>query len=237
MKKTESDCKTQIQTTKTQIFNINARIAEREKWLTSVIKKNNYDYMRLWDSLQNDLTSGVDNVMCVCCASISVLKLVHPIFVFQIIKIDYFIHEYIGIDRAQLPCEKLTVPFLPLQKHMDKLVLDKPSVKMLESNSYQCARDKALNKLLLDFCVKNSSFVWDSNLNKSCATSSIENLSYAYNALNALRLNEEKTWNDIRLKFKPFVKCAVCNSQVNWDRDIVGNSNGETEHETCTNSW
>lgn len=119
-------------------------------------------------------------------------------------------------------------------------MLDKPTVKTLGPDSYKCIRDKALNKLLLDFCVKNSSFVCDSNLNEACDTNSIQNLSYAYNALNALRLNEEKTWNDIRFKFKPFVKCVVCNSQVSWDHEIISNSNGDPEQENCTNmsdSW
>lgn len=103
----------------------------------------------------------------------------------------------------------------------------------LEPNDYKFNRDKALNKLLLNFFVKNSSFVVDNN--EIGITNSIQNLSYAYNALNRLKLNDEKTWNLLKFKFKPLVKCIVCNSQINWDDEIIRNSNSFLKQNNCKN--
>lgn len=103
----------------------------------------------------------------------------------------------------------------------------------MDPNSYKCIRDKALNQLLLDFFVKNTSFVLDKETVD--ITNLVQNLSYAYNALKRLKLNEEKNWNLIKFKFKPLVKCVVCNSQVNWDYETIVNSNSTLKQNNCTN--
>lgn len=90
------------------------------------------------------------------------------------------------------------------------------------SNSYERIRDKALNKLLFDFIVKNSSFVFDHNLNEVLDMDLMQNLPYyAYNAFGALQLNKEESWNLIKFKFKQLVMCNICNSQVNWESDEI----------------
>ncbi|VVC39685.1 Dynein regulatory complex protein 1, C-terminal [Cinara cedri] len=209
-KKIELHGKTQFLAIKNQIINITTRIKEKEKFYSSVIKKDNCEYMQLWNLLQNNIIRGINNLL----------------------QIDYFIHEYFDMSRTQLPCEKKPINILQSQKHINNLAHYSSNTN-LDPNSYICIRDKALNQLLLDFFVKNTSFVLDKET--VAITNSIQNLSYAYNALNRLKLNEEKTWNLIKLKFKPLVKCVVCNSQVNWDYEIIINSNNTLKQNSCIN--
>jgi len=123
----------------------------------------------------------------------------------------------------------------PLLKHINNLILYEPVHNSLNTNHYEHIRDKALNNLLLDFIVRNSSFVFDHNLNGILNTNSMRNLSYAYNALSGLKLNKKESWDLIKSKFKPFVNCIVCNSQINWESgEIIGTSS--SEQKICNNN-
>lgn len=151
---------------------------------------------------------------------------------------DYCINEYFGINRTELPCEQIIIS--PLQKHINNLVHYNPPSEISEINSYKYIRDKALNKLLLDFWVKNLSFFMVNESNEISVKNSIQNIKYAYNILYELKLNEKITWNLMKFKFKPIVKCVVCNSQVNWDHEIIKNTNSHLKQENkqnMTDNW
>jgi len=107
---------------------------------------------------------------------------------------------------------------VPLLKHINNLILYKPTQKSLSTNYYEHIRDKALDNLLDNFIVKNSSFVFEHNLNGILGSNSMRDLLFA---LSGLKLNKEESWNLIKTKFKPFVMCVVCNSQINWKTDEI----------------
>lgn len=113
-------------------------------------------------------------------------------------------------------CEKptqTTINILPLLNHVNDLVIQLQQTPYTNStsNSYEHVRDKALNKLLLDFIVTNSSFVIDNDLKEILDTNPMQNVPYIYNALSTLKLNKKEIIDLIKLKFKPFVMCIVCN--------------------------
>lgn len=123
---------------------------------------------------------------------------------------------------------------MPLLKHINNLILYDHTHDSLDTNYYKHIRDRALNNLLLDFIVKNSSFVFEHNLYGILGSNSMRNLSYAYNALSELKLNKEESWQLIKSKFKPFVTCIICNSQINWESGkIIGTS--DNERKICKN--
>ncbi|XP_029346886.1 uncharacterized protein LOC100572937 isoform X3 [Acyrthosiphon pisum] len=151
---------------------------------------------------------------------------------------DNFIRDYFSFGGETNFCDKLTIDdddtIVPLLKHINNLILYEPVHNSLSTNYYKYIRDKALNNLLLDFIVRNSSFVFDHNSNGILNTNSMRNLSYAYNAFSNLKLNKEESWDLIKSKFKPFVNCIVCNSQINWESgEIIGTSG--SEQKTCNN--
>ena len=77
--------------------------------------------------------------------------------------------------------------------------------------------------------------MFDHNFNGILNTNSMRNLSYAYNALSCLKLNKKESWDLIKSKFKPFVNCIVCNSQINWESgEIIGTSS--SEQKICNNN-
>lgn len=86
-------------------------------------------------------------------------------------------------------------------------------------NNYQIARDEALDRVLLDFIVKNSSFLVDDNLNEVFDTNPTHDLSYIYNVLRTFSLNTRDTWDLTKSKFKPLVVCATCKYQIKWKMD------------------
>lgn len=86
-------------------------------------------------------------------------------------------------------------------------------------NHYQIARNEALDHMLLEFIVKNSSFVVDYNLNEVFDTNPIHDLSFVYNTLSMFALNTCETWDLMKSKFKPFVVCAICQCQIKWTMD------------------
>ncbi|XP_025197059.1 dynein regulatory complex protein 1-like [Melanaphis sacchari] len=127
-KKIESDHTTQISTFKKQIININQKIDQQEKRADSIAKKDNDEYVQLWDFQLNQI---IRHINC------------------------------------------------------------------------------------------NSSFVFEHNLNGIFDSNPMRNLSYAYNALSELKLNKEESWHLIKSKFKPFVTCITCNSQINWESALM----------------
>lgn len=126
---------------------------------------------------------------------------------------------------------------MPLLKYFNNRIETNEPPESQEKNSksslYERIRDTALNKLLLDFIVKNSSFVCDYNLNEVLDMDLMQHLPYyAYNVIGTLQLNKEESWNLMKSKFKKFVMCDVCNTQVNWESDeIIENPNSDQ----CTN--
>lgn len=106
-----------------------------------------------------------------------------------------------------------------------------PQHKTKTNSFYLRARDKALNQLILDNIIKTSNFVFEFDIHKVSDAHLIKNISYAYNALNTLKLNMEETWDIMRSKFKPLVFCAVCNSRINWDfnDEIIKNLDNSNE--------
>lgn len=134
------------------------------------------------------------------------------------------IHEFLGVSRKLSSWEKSIADYTMLDiKQIDSLVFCDPPTENLNLKSYKCARDKALNQLLLDFIEKNSSFMFDGDSSKIDVADSMQKSLYAYGALAALKLNDENSWDLIKSKFKPFVMCTVCKTKVNW------NSNGTDE--------
>lgn len=108
-----------------------------------------------------------------------------------------------------------TINTLSLFNHIQNVVLQNiPSDPA--TNSYECIRDEALSKLLLDFIVRNSNFILDNELNEILDTNSMQNLLHICNALSSLNLNGENTVHFIKSRFKPFVMCKTCNSQIKW---------------------
>lgn len=136
-----------------------------------------------------------------------------------------------NISGERLLCEKptqLVVDTLPFLDFIDnQLVFQLPTNST--SNSYEHVRNKALNKLLLDFIIKNSNFLFDNDLIEILDTNPMQNLPYVYNALISLKLNTKETMDLIKLKLKKFVMCSVCNSHVNW------NLNSDLEQKNCLN--
>lgn len=156
---------------------------------------------------------------------------------FQILQFDYSFREFLNICGEQFLCEKPNQPIIDTMPFLDfidnQLEFQLPTNSTL--NSYELIRDKAFNKLLLGFIVKNSNFVFDNDLNEILDKNPMQNLPYVYNALNALKLNRKETIDLIKFRLKQFVVCTVCNSQINW------NLNADLEQENCldgsTNSW
>lgn len=64
-KKFDLEKETQISKIQKQCLNININAIEKEKYFNIVVKTKNCEYMNLWDSLQNDIISGINNVICV----------------------------------------------------------------------------------------------------------------------------------------------------------------------------
>lgn len=121
-------------------------------------------------------------------------------------------------------------------KIINNLVFNKPSNENLTLNSYECSRDEALNKLLFDYIVKNSSIVFDYNLNRIIETevNSMQNLPYTFSMLN---INDIESWNIMKSKFKPYVMCIICNSSVKWELDTnEENLDNVLEHCTISNN-
>ncbi|XP_060867230.1 dynein regulatory complex protein 1-like [Metopolophium dirhodum] len=215
--KIESDVTTQKSTIEKQIININKKIDQQEKRADSVAKKDNDEYVQLWDLQLTDIINYINSVR----------------------QTDNFIREYFSFSGQTNFCDKLTIDdddtIVPLLKHINNLILYEPVYNSLNTNYYEHIRDKALNNLLLDFIVRNSSFVFDHNLNGILDTNSMQNLSYAYNAFSDLKLNKEESWDLIKSKFKPFVNCIDCNSQINWESgEIIGTSG--SEQKICNNN-
>lgn len=102
------------------------------------------------------------------------------------------------------------------------------------TDTYVHARDRAFNKLLMDFIVKNSSFLFEYNLNEILDTNVMRNLQYPYNVLSILKLNKEDSWNLMKSKIKPFVLCDVCNTEVNWEHNE--NVTDSFEQKKCSNA-
>eukprot|EP00102_Acyrthosiphon_pisum_P013175 XP_008182655.1 PREDICTED: dynein regulatory complex protein 1-like [Acyrthosiphon pisum] len=214
--KIESDVTTQKSIIEKQIININKQIDEQEKRADSVAKSDNDEYVQLWDLQLTDIINHINSVR----------------------QTDNFIRDYFSFGGETNFCDKLTIDdddtIVPLLKHINNLILYEPVHNSLSTNYYKYIRDKALNNLLLDFIVRNSSFVFDHNSNGILNTNSMRNLSYAYNAFSNLKLNKEESWDLIKSKFKPFVNCIVCNSQINWESgEIIGTSG--SEQKTCNN--
>lgn len=139
-----------------------------------------------------------------------------------------------GINKKSLLCEKpiqTTINTSPLMNHINNLVtqLQQTLYTNSTSNSYEHVRDRALNKLLLDFIVTNSSFVIDNDLKEILDTNPMQNVPYIYNALSTLKLNKKEIMDLIKLKFKPFVMCIVCNSNINWKLET------DLKQENCLN--
>jgi len=128
------------------------------------------------------------------------------------------IHEFLGVSRTPSPWETPVVECATSNlKQFDDLMFRDPPTKDYISNSYESTRDKILNQLLLDFMEKNSNFMFDDDLSKMFEEADfMQKSSYAYGALTALKLNDKNSWDLIKSKFKPFVKCAVCKTKVNW---------------------
>lgn len=139
-----------------------------------------------------------------------------------------------GISKKSLLCEKptqTTINTSALMNHINNLVtqLQQTLYTNSTSNSYEHVRDRALNKLLLDFIVTNSSFVIDNDLKEILDTNPMQNVPYIYNALSTLKLNKKEVMDLIKLKFKPFVMCIVCNSNINWKLET------DLKQENCLN--
>ncbi|KAE9523356.1 hypothetical protein AGLY_016304 [Aphis glycines] len=216
-KKNESNHTTQISTIKKQIININQKIDQQEKRADSIAKKDNDEYIQLWDHQMNQIIRYINSIR----------------------QIDYFIREYLSLKTKTHFCEKPTLngndTIVPLLKHINNLILYEHTHDSLDTNYYKHIRDRALNNLLLDFIVKNSSFVFEHNLYGILGSNSMRNLSYAYNALSELKLNKEESWQLIKSKFKPYVTCTICNSQINWESGkIIGTS--DSERKICKNT-
>lgn len=139
-----------------------------------------------------------------------------------------------GISREPLLCEKptqTTINTSPLLNHINNLVIQLQQTLYTNStsNTYEHVRDRTLNKLLLDFIVTNSSFVIDNDLKEILDTNPMQNVPYIYNALSTLELNKKEIMDLIKLKFKPFVMCIVCNSNINWKLET------DPKQENCLN--
>jgi hypothetical protein len=61
-KKIESDHTTQISTVEKQIININKKIDQQEKRADSIAKKDNDDYIQLWDFQLNQIIRYINSV-------------------------------------------------------------------------------------------------------------------------------------------------------------------------------
>lgn len=139
-----------------------------------------------------------------------------------------------GISRKPVLCEiptQTTINTSPLLNHINNLVIQLQQTLHTNStsNSYEHVRDRALNKLLLEFIVTNSSFVIDNDLKEILDTNPMQNVPYIYNALSMLKLNKKEIMDLIKLKFKPFVMCIVCNSNINWKLET------DLKQENCLN--
>lgn len=141
-----------------------------------------------------------------------------------------------GISKTHSPCEKPVEPayWKYLNLNLDPVVRDFIRDSS-PTDTYAHARDSAFNKLLMDFILKNSSFLFEYNSNEVFETNSMRNLQYPYNVLSILKLNKEDSWNLIKSKSKPFVICDVCKTEVKWEYD-ENNMNGSFERKKCTNT-
>jgi len=63
--KIESDLTTQKSTIEKQIININKKINQQEKRADSIAKKDNDDYVQLWDLQLADIITNINSVNCI----------------------------------------------------------------------------------------------------------------------------------------------------------------------------
>jgi hypothetical protein len=151
-------------------------------------------------------------------------------------KIDDFIHEFLNIkkvpDLREGPAIDELKNFSSQIKNNNNPMIYNPTKDSI-SNSYNRLRDNALDQLILDYILKNSSVLVDYNLNDIIDTRFTQTFPYAYNTLSALKLNIEK-WNLLKSKCKPFVTCVVCNTRVTWEiYETSENSNEVFEENSC----
>ncbi|CAI6354811.1 unnamed protein product [Macrosiphum euphorbiae] len=178
--KIESDVTTQKSTVEKQIIDINKKIDQQEKRADCIAKKDNDEYLQLWDIQLTEIKNNINSVR----------------------QTDNFIREYFAFSGKTNFCDKLTIDdddtMGPLLKHINNLILYEPVHNSLNTNYYEHIRDKALNNL-------------------------------------GLKLNKKGSWDLIKSKFKPFVNCIVCNSQINWESgEIIGTSS--SEQKICNNN-
>lgn len=148
-------------------------------------------------------------------------------------EIDDFIHKFLSINKEpDMSEESVTDELLRMNKN-NNLMLDNYPNKNSISNSYNRLRDNALDQLLLDYILKNSSVVIDYNLHEIIDPKFTQTFPYAYNTLSALKLNTE-IWNLLKSKCKQFVTCVVCNTRVSWEiNETIENSNNDFEEKCC----
>lgn len=125
-----------------------------------------------------------------------------------------------GINKTTTPYEKPieSVNWKNINLNQDSVFNDFIQ-DISPTDTYIHARDRSFNKLLMDFILKNSSFLFEYDLNEVFDTNVMQNLQYPYNVLSILKLNKEDSWNLMKSKAKPFVICDVCKTEVNWEYD------------------
>lgn len=144
--------------------------------------------------------------------------------------------EFLGISETPIPCEKSVVEsaFWKLIDLNQGSIINDLDYDSSPTNTYVSARDRAFDKLLMSFILKNTSFLFDYDLNEILDTNLMQNLPYPYNALSILKLNKKDTWNLMKSKSKPFVICDVCKTEVNWEFDE--NMSYDLKQRKCTNT-
>jgi len=139
--------------------------------------------------------------------------------------LDRAVHEYLGAGRTLSSWETPTAADRtpPDPRPVDGLAFCDRAVENENSENsqpYERARDRALDRLLLDFVGRNSSFVFDGDSHGTFdAADPTRRPSCAYGTLAALKLDDQHSWDRIKSELRPFVTCAVCRTEVNWVSD------------------
>jgi len=219
----EAACKAKIPKIQKQTINMKKRMTQHDIRRAQIVKQDNVTYIKLWDMHQKNFKRCINKVeyaqydfdvgylFLKCC------------FILQIHQIDQYVNEYLGISRAPLPCVESTQPKTIITSILENIILNlvfPQNLQEVTATPYQRSRNAALDKLILEYIVNKSTFINDDDLKEVLEANPMQNLPYVYNALCVWGIDTKESLDILKSEFKPFVKCVVCNSQVNWEMDV-----------------
>ncbi|XP_050527925.1 dynein regulatory complex protein 1-like [Daktulosphaira vitifoliae] len=218
------------------VYDLKAKLEENDKQYKSripILKQNIIQINSDIDRLENkvDIIAKIEAQKFENCWAQEQTQIINIIE--QIYNIDRVIHnKYLGIewDSKNLfgsPCMEDIHSYKKIANTLtilNKKEVNGDSTAVAVQNKYIIERDKALMRLILDLTVKESHLTVDENLIEIIRPYRMKNLPIVYNVIKTLGLSSADSWDLFKSNFRPFVQCAVCDTQVNWiDEQIFSN--------------